>query len=415
MKRLLLFALLIGSLTAQAQLTAPSVKDSIAKILPDSRPRVVTPASIRQAIFQVVDFADTLTGIVGPAGPQGIQGPVGPQGIQGATGPAGPQGVPGTPANLSLYAKKDTLPNFVTLAGTQTITGAKTFSGAIKVNSSVNDIGFDVTRSGLNLGLFAQNASGAFIETRQIGGNLNNRIRGYGNNEFNISYGNTLFGSTTDSGEKIQVTGTSKFTGLLNAAGGIKLPNGTDWTSYNTVDETTNYERVRGAWASNIYTIVLEKGGTGGNRSLQFYGNNSLLLTAPNISLINGYSTGNPGSIVTLNTTNSASAGTSSFLTLNTNVNQSGTANYKGIWATIYEQSLGSGEKILLDLGTNSAANGSGTHTSKYKVDNTGKSTQTGAAELTTAGEGVILKTPDGTKRYKITIDNSGNLITTLL
>ena len=38
-----------------------------------------------------------------------------------------------------------------------------------------------------------------------------------------------------------------------------------------------------------------------------------------------------------------------------------------------------------------------------------------GIIENTVAGGSIILKTPDGTKRYQITIDNSGNLITTLL
>ncbi|MPR31952.1 hypothetical protein [Salmonirosea aquatica] len=44
----------------------------------------------------------------------------------------------------------------------------------------------------------------------------------------------------------------------------------------------------------------------------------------------------------------------------------------------------------------------------------TGLTTFQAGTEHTTAGAGIILKTPDGTKRYKITIDNSGNLITTL-
>lgn len=30
-------------------------------------------------------------------------------------------------------------------------------------------------------------------------------------------------------------------------------------------------------------------------------------------------------------------------------------------------------------------------------------------------GSGIVLKSPDGTKKVKISIDNSGNLITTLL
>lgn len=35
--------------------------------------------------------------------------------------------------------------------------------------------------------------------------------------------------------------------------------------------------------------------------------------------------------------------------------------------------------------------------------------------ENVTAGEGLILKTPDGTKRFKITVDNSGVIVSTLV
>lgn len=38
-----------------------------------------------------------------------------------------------------------------------------------------------------------------------------------------------------------------------------------------------------------------------------------------------------------------------------------------------------------------------------------------GALEFTKAGEGIILVTPDGTKRYKLTINNNGDLVTTLV
>jgi len=35
--------------------------------------------------------------------------------------------------------------------------------------------------------------------------------------------------------------------------------------------------------------------------------------------------------------------------------------------------------------------------------------------EVAERGEGIVLRTPDGTKQYKISIDNSGSVITTLL
>ena len=37
------------------------------------------------------------------------------------------------------------------------------------------------------------------------------------------------------------------------------------------------------------------------------------------------------------------------------------------------------------------------------------------ATHLLKNGAGIVLKSPDGTKKVKISIDNSGNLITTLI
>ena len=58
-------------------------------------------------------------GPIGPIGPPGIPGIPGIPGPEGPQGPQGPQGPAGTPADVSAL---------VTLATTQTITGAKTFS-----------------------------------------------------------------------------------------------------------------------------------------------------------------------------------------------------------------------------------------------------------------------------------------------
>ena len=58
--------------------------------------------------------------------------------------------------------------------------------------------------------------------------------------------------------------------------------------------------------------------------------------------------------------------------------------------------------KIQMSLGTGGSLN----DTWQFNAD--------GSFESLIAGQGVTLMTPDGTKRYKITIDNSGNLVTTL-
>jgi hypothetical protein len=116
----------------------------------------------------------------------------------------------------------------------------------------------------------------------------------------------------------------------------------TGYADYNTVDQTVNYERVRKAWSSNQYFTVVEAGGTG---TLRSFG-----LTA----------------------TTNAGSGIYSLDNNYLNVNQSGTAGYTANKTSVYEQALGSGSKFLLDLGINTAANGSGTHTSRFSVANDG-------------------------------------------
>lgn len=48
------------------------------------------------------------------------------------------------------------------------------------------------------------------------------------------------------------------------------------------------------------------------------------------------------------------------------------TADYQSRWISPFENTLGSDNKYLIDVGTNTAANGAGTHTSRFSVDNTG-------------------------------------------
>ena len=52
----------------------------------------------------------------------------------------------------------------------------------------------------------------------------------------------------------------------------------TGMTLYNTADQTTNFERVREYWSSNVFTILSEKGGSGTLRSINI-GNSTLSLT----------------------------------------------------------------------------------------------------------------------------------------
>lgn len=55
-----------------------------------------------------------------------------------------------------------------------------------------------------------------------------------------------------------------------NASGSsVVVGTGNTITLYNTADQTTNYERVKGSWSSNIFTLYTEQGGSGTLRDLR--------------------------------------------------------------------------------------------------------------------------------------------------
>jgi hypothetical protein len=167
---------------------------------------------------------------------------------------------------------------------------------------------------------------------------------------------------------------------------------------YNTADQTTNFERVRAYWNSNVYTINSEVGGTGTIRGIQIgnslmsivinYGGNDKILFTTSSS-----GAGAIGAHFSHTQTNSSSLGTS--VSITPTVNQSGTAGYTALLINPTETATGSGAKNLIDAQVGGA--------SKFKVTNTGM------AELGATGEGIVMKSPDGT-RYKLTIANGGTV-----
>jgi hypothetical protein len=159
---------------------------------------------------------------------------------------------------------------------------------------------------------------------------------------------------------------------------------------YNTSDQTTNYERARQFWTSNTYTIQSESGGTGTTRDIVIQTNTPRSLRIGDnvnlgfIEVSTGTSSSNRGAFSVISGI-SGSSGIQYGATIALNVTQSSTAGYKGLYITSYESSTGSGTKLLIDAGTNSATTGSGTHTSKWSVSNVGNSVQTGTITATLA------------------------------
>jgi len=173
--------------------------------------------------------------------------------------------------------------------------------------------------------------------------------------------------------------------GSVDTGNGIAL--------YNTTDQTTNYERLRIYANTNTYRIGSENGGTGTLRDILLLAGNvaSSSFAIKGVAGIKGkyemfYSTSNNlDSTLGLTGTLSASTGTQNCISLLPTINQSSTAGYRCYWASPYEQTTGSGTKLLMDLGTNSAANGGGTHTSVFSVTNTGLVTSLGGLKYTKA------------------------------
>jgi hypothetical protein len=155
---------------------------------------------------------------------------------------------------------------------------------------------------------------------------------------------------------------------------------------YNTSDQTTNYERLWMGWTTNTFRINAEAGGTGTTRGIQMQSASLISLSTPSVILNSAWASSTSNRIfVYTNGSSTASSGTPSFLASLPTVNQSSTAGYKALWVSPYEQTTGSGTKLLLDLGLNTAASGAGTHTSVFSVSSSGDVKMNSIANTTTA------------------------------
>jgi hypothetical protein len=91
-----------------------------------------------------------------------------------------------------------------------------------------------------------------------------------------------------------------------------------------------------------------------------------------------------------------------------------------GVSASERSVFIGADTKALANSQTNQivigwGATGNGSNTAQIGNANITNVATNGDFETLDAGDGLIVKTPDGTKRYKITINNSGQIIATQL
>lgn len=181
---------------------------------------------------------------------------------------------------------------------------------------------------------------------------------------------------------------------------------------YNTVDQTTNYARVRHYYSGNFYIIAGEKGGTGTTPFVQLNGSNSVLTLSDSVAAAvisrNGTSI---GLLQATSTSLSASSGTQVGVRIDPTMNQTSTAGYTMLLINPTETATGSGAKNLIDAQVGSV--------SKFLVNNAGSLTLADAATIavgTTTGTKIGTATSQKLGFFNATpvVQQTGDIITAL-
>ncbi|MFB6518582.1 glycosyl hydrolase family 28-related protein [Streptomyces sp. NPDC056401] len=139
----------------------------------------------------------------------------------------------------------------------------------------------------------------------------------------------------------------------------------------NTADQTTNYERVRFLWSSNVFQMISEAGGTGTRRDLLIGYSTTLsrVYSGGATKILDQIgSTGATNKLINATGTLAAASGNQDFQALSPTVNQSGTASYAARVVDVTETSLGSGTKKLDDLRIGGVSKASVDNAGQYKA-----------------------------------------------
>lgn len=160
---------------------------------------------------------------------------------------------------------------------------------------------------------------------------------------------------------------------------------------YNSADQTTNYERFRAYWDSNVLWILSENGGSGTRREMRI-GNGGAVINLPGgpssngAASVNCTNTGSPG-VVQFKVYGGmgASSGIQYGVVVSPTMSQTGTGGYTALLINPAETSnTGTGAKLLVDAQVGG--------TTKFKVSNTGAVSVSGTAATISSGTG----TPEG-------------------
>ena len=158
---------------------------------------------------------------------------------------------------------------------------------------------------------------------------------------------------------KIATDGTAATHSLTVGASGNGL------SIYNTGDQTTNYERGRLYWNSNVLTLSAESAGSGVTRNLALAAHGKYFnITGNGIAMGQGAIVAANFTLVSMQTNYQASSGAQTLLSVSPTISQSGTAGYTALLVNANELSLGTGSRNLIDAQVNGST--------RFKVDSSG-------------------------------------------
>ena len=164
----------------------------------------------------------------------------------------------------------------------------------------------------------------------------------------------------------------------VNVTSAINMSNGSTFNLYNTADQTTNYERLRADFVSNVAQIGTQYAGSASSRNLRvgtFASGGSAIdaylqfsQTQPFFNFVRSNAGANISFISLTGITTSASSGVNPIFNVNPTINQSGTAGATILNVDPTVSATGSGTYLVQRWGWNGTAIGHITNAGNFQV-----------------------------------------------